>query len=374
MMVEELSKGKLKELTYQFDFAEAIEHPERFKEIGLDPSKADEIRKKLLTLSLEILSEGKIEERGLIRSCIRILGRCGVEDKELHDSIIDCLIGYMNRDSTFAMEATESLERLTDITSPEMWGSQNRTEHLARLIETGNDMSSWNGVYAVARLAPKMDKKALQSQVSVILSIEKSSTGIRVANAVSALGKLYQYSDSKEEILDMLLLSAQNPNDNIRRASIFALEDCISDGTKDKILSLFEALLEDEAKTVKYGALEALTEVLPYKISDKAFDKMLRFLEADEPWIRWRAVLAIGKAYPELNPSSKERAVRVLTALTRDGDVFVKVRAYEAFLNIKDLEKLDFLEVDEALSKESDFVRQWVLYNFDLRDYPDEGD
>ena len=267
------------------------------------------------------------------------------------------------------MQASRALETLADITSPEMWESQNRTEHLARLIETRDDMISWNGAYAVVRLAPKMEKKTLQSQVSTILSIAGSSTGFRKAHAVSALGKLYQYADSKGEILDMLLLSAQDPDENIRRASIFALEDCISDGTEGKILSLFEDLLEDEAKTVKYGALEALTEVLPCKISDKAFHKMLGFLEADEPWIRWRAVLGIGKAYPELNPSEKETAVCILTELTKDEDVFVKVRAYEAFLNIKDVEKQDFPEVDGALRKESDFVRQWVLYNFDQRWY-----
>jgi hypothetical protein len=33
-------------------------------------------------------------------------------------------------------------------------------------------------------------------------------------------------------------------------------------------------------------------------------------------------------------------------------------------LNIKDVEKRAFPEVDEALKEESDFVRQWVLYNF----------
>jgi hypothetical protein len=173
--------------------------------------------------------------------------------------------------------------------------------------------------------------------------------------------------DLKGKALDALLLSARDANEYIRRASIFALEDCISDETKDKIFSLFEDLLEDEAKAVKYGALEALTEVLPYNISDKAFDRILGFLQADEPWVRWRVALALNKAYSELNAEQKERATSVLTELIKDEDIFVKVRAYEAFLNIKDLEKRAFPEVDERLGKESDFVRQWALYNLDQR-------
>ena len=181
------------------------------------------------------------------------------------------------------------------------------------------------------------------------------------------LGKLFQYAGSKEKILDSLLTAAQDPDENVRRATIFALSDCISDETRDKIYSVFEVLLEDEAKTVRYGALEILTEVLPYKASNKVFDRILGFLEADELWVRWRAVLAINKAYTELDSSEKQKAVSVLIELIEDEDVFVKVRAYEALLNIKDLEKRDFPEVDEALGKESDFVRQWVLYNFDQR-------
>jgi len=121
--------------------------------------------------------------------------------------------------------------------------------------------------------------------------------------------------------------------------------------------------LEDKAKTVKYGALEIMTEVLPYKISNKTFEKILGFLKADKSWIRWRAVLAINRAYSELNASEKEKAVSVLRGIIEDKDIFVKVRAYEALLNIKVLERRNFPEVDEALRKESDFVRQWVLYN-----------
>ena len=54
----------------------------------------------------------------------------------------------------------------------------------------------------------------------------------------------------------------------------------------------------------------------------------------------------------------------VLKGLIKDEDIFVKVRDYEAFLKIKDLEKKIFSEIDDALKKESEFVRHWVLYNF----------
>jgi hypothetical protein len=82
--------------------------------------------------------------------------------------------------------------------------------------------------------------------------------------------------------------------------------------------------------------------------------RSLEFLKAGEPGIRWRVVLAMNKAYPEFYAKQREKAVSVLTELIKDEDIFVKVRAYEAFLNIMSLEK-----------KESDFVRQWVLYNFE---------
>jgi hypothetical protein len=58
MRIEELDRERLKDISDQlFNFAEAMDHPEKFKEIGLDPSRIDEIREKLLTLSIEILSE-----------------------------------------------------------------------------------------------------------------------------------------------------------------------------------------------------------------------------------------------------------------------------------------------------------------------------
>jgi HEAT repeat protein len=75
--------------------------------------------------------------------------------------------------------------------------------------------------------------------------------------------------------------------------------------------------------------------------------------------------LATNKAYPELDAEQREKALSVLTALIKDEDIFVKVRAYEALFNIKNLEKKELPEVDEALRKESDFVRQWTLYNLD---------
>ncbi len=193
----------------------------------------------------------------------------------------------------------------------------------------------------------------------------KAKTSFRKIHLVSASGRLNRYVDLKGNTLDTLLLAAQDPDENTRRASIFALEDCISDETKDKIFNLLEDLLEDKAKTVKYGALEALTEVLPYKISDKAFDKILGFLNVDEQWVRWRVVLALNKACPQLDTKQKEKAVRVLTELIKDEDIFVKVRAYEGLLNIKDIEKRSFPEVDEALKEESDFVRRWVFYSFE---------
>ncbi|MDO9575317.1 MAG: hypothetical protein Q7J55_02175 [bacterium] len=238
-------------------------------------------------------------------------------------------------------------------------------EELIHFLETGDDTASWNAAYTLITTAPKIDRKLLQAQISRVLNIVRSKAGFRKVYAVMVLGKLFQYADPKEEILDALLLSARDPDENTRRASIFALSDCISDETRDKILSVFEALLEDKAKTVRYGALEILTEVLPYKAINKVFDRILGFLEADESWIRWRAVLAINKAYPELDSGEKQKAVSVLIGLIEDEDVFVKVRAYEALLRIKDLERRDFPEVDEALRKESDFVRQWVLYNFE---------
>lgn len=240
-----------------------------------------------------------------------------------------------------------------------------KIEELIHLLETGDDTASWDATCALMTTAPKIDRKLLQELISRVLNVVRSKAGFRKVYAVTVLGKLFQYADSKGEILDKLLLAAQDPDENTRRVSIFALSDCISGETKDKILSVFEDLLEDEAKTVRYGALEILTEVLPYKIGNKAFDGILGFLEADESWIRWRTVLAINKAYPELNDSQKEKAASVLRGMIEDEDIFVKVRAYESFLNIKNLEERDFPEVDESLIKESDFVRQWVLYNFD---------
>jgi len=240
-----------------------------------------------------------------------------------------------------------------------------KIEKLVHFLETGDDTASWDAAYTLMTTAPKIDRGLLQAQISRVLNIASSGDGFRKGYAVMVLGKLFQYAGSKEKILDTLLTAARDPDENVRRATIFALSDCISDGTRDKILSVFEALLEDKAKTVRYGALEILTEVLPYKIGNKAFNGILGFLEADELWVRWRAVLAINKAYPELGSSEKQKAVSVLIGLIEDEDVFVKVRAYEALLNIEDLEKRNFPEVNEALRKESDFVQQWVLYNFE---------
>jgi HEAT repeat protein len=230
-------------------------------------------------------------------------------------------------------------------------------------METGDDTASWNSAYTLGRLAARVDGESLRAYISRVLNVAKSGEGFRKAHAISALGKLYHYADLKKVILDTLLLATRDLDKNVTRAAIFALKDCISEKTKDKILKLFENLLEDEVKTVKYGALEALTEVLPYKISDKAFDRILSFLKADEPWVRWRVALAINKAYAELDARQRKKVVSVLTELIKDEDIFVKVRAYEAFLNIKDLEKRDFPEVNEALKKEPNFVQQWVLYN-----------
>ena len=359
MKIEELNKETLKDLiNSHFWVPGAMEHPERFKEIGLDPQRMDEIQRKVLASSLDILSE-EAEEGGLIGQCIEILGQCRVNDSKLHDSIFDSLMGCMDRELEFSLEAIWSLGRLADVVSKEAW--EGRVPHLLDLLETGDDTASWNGMYALISLAPKMDRELLQTQIGRILSIAKSSTGFRKAHAVSALGKLYQYSDLKEDILDALFLAAQDPDENTRRASIFALEDCISNGTKGKIFNLFENLLEDKAKSVKYGALEALTEVLPYKISDKAFERILGFLKDNKPGIKWRVALALNKAYPELDAGQREKTLSTLTELIKDEDIFVKVRAYEAFSNIKDGEKKTFPEVDEALNKESDFVRQWVL-------------
>ena len=238
-----------------------------------------------------------------------------------------------------------------------------KIEELINLLENGDDTASWDAAYTIIMSAPKMDRRLIEIQISRVLNVVRSKAGFRKVNAITVLGKLFQYADVKEEILDTLLLATRDPDENTRRASIFALSNCISDETRDKILKVFENLLEDKAKTVRYGALEIMTEVLPYKINNKTFDRILEFLKADESWIRWRAVLAINRAYTELNANEKEKAISVLRGLIEDKDIFVKVRAYEALLNIKVLERRDFPEVDETLRKESDFVRQWVLYN-----------
>ena len=238
-----------------------------------------------------------------------------------------------------------------------------KIEELINLLENGDDMTSWDAAYTLIMSAPNMDRRLIKMQISRVLNVERSKSGFRKVNAITVLGKLFQYADVKEEILDTLLLATRDPDKDTRRASIFALSNCISDETRDKILKVFENLLEDKAKTVRYGALEIMTEVLPYKINNKTFDRILEFLKADESWIRWRAVLAINRAYTELNANEKEKAISVLRGLIEDKDIFVKVRAYEALLNIKVLERRDFPEVDETLRKESDFVRQWVLYN-----------
>jgi len=70
----------------------------------------------------------------------------------------------------------------------------------------------------------------------------------RKVHIVSDSEKLYRYAYLREEILDTLFLAARDQDKIVRRASIFALDDCISDETKDKIFAVFEDLLEDVAE------------------------------------------------------------------------------------------------------------------------------
>ncbi len=91
------------------------------------------------------------------------------------------------------------------------------------------------------------------------------------------------------------------------------------------------------------------------------------YFDLMEMSIRWRAVLAISKAYPEMNTRDRDTALRVLKQAIESDDIFVKVRAYEALFNIGELEKRPFPDVDAALRVESDFVQQWALYNVDFR-------
>ena len=248
-----------------------------------------------------------------------------------------------------------------------MKAEQRTTEELVDLLENGDDNASWDAAYALMRSAADDANGPLQAHIGRIMDIARSKAGLTKARAITVLGKLFRHADDSEEILDMLLLAARDPDANTRRASLFALSDCISDGTRDRILGVFQDLLADGAKTVTFAALEVLTETLPHTIRGGTLDRILRFLEADELSIRWRAVLAMNKAYPKLNAEDKDTALRVLRQAIESEDIFVKVRAHEALLNISDLEKRRFPEVDEALERESGFVRQWVLYNVDYR-------
>lgn len=248
-----------------------------------------------------------------------------------------------------------------------MKAEQRTTQQLVDLLENGDDNASWDAAYALMRTAADAANGSFQAHIGRIMDIARSKAGFTKLHAITVLGKLFRRADDSEEILDTLLLCATDPDANTRRASLFALSECISDGTRDRILGVFEDLLADGAKTVKFAALEVLTETLPHTIRGGTLDRILRFLEADELSIRWRAVLAMNKAYPKLNAEDKDTALRVLRQAIESEDIFVKVRAYEALLNISDLEKRRFPEVDEALERESEFLRQWVLYNVDSR-------
>lgn len=198
------------------------------------------------------------------------------------------------------------------------------------------------------------------------MDITKSGDYGKVSS-IYMLGNQFARSDDREKILDSLLISARDPDANVRRASLFSLVDCISDDTRVRIVGVFEDLLADETKTVKYAALEVLTEALPHSIREGTLDRILGFLEADEVSIRWQAILAIDKAYPDLNAEDRDTAVGVLSQAIDSEDIFVKVRAYQALSNIRDSEKRSFPEVDAALERESDFVQWWAHYNDDIR-------
>lgn len=258
-----------------------------------------------------------------------------------------------------------------------MKAGQIATEELIDLLENGDDRTSWDAACNLMR-APRGYLKAGRFRVPLAhgswgalvdrtVDIARSTAGFTKVNAIYVLGKLFPRVDNREEVLDTLLLTARDSDANVRRASVFALADCISDDTKSKIVGVFEDLLADEAKTVRFAALEVLTEALPHRIGEGTLDRIMEFLEADEVSIRWRAALAIDKAYPGLNVEDKVTAIGVLRQAIESEDIFVKVRAYQALFNIRDSEARGFPEVDAVLERESEFVRLWAHYDDDLR-------
>jgi len=238
---------------------------------------------------------------------------------------------------------------------------------LTGFLESDDDNASWEAAYGLMKTAVDNANGALQTHVGRIMGIATSTAGHTRVHAITVLGKLFPHVDGREGILNALIRFAEDPDANVRRASLFALTDCISDDAKDEIVGVFEALLADETKTVKFAALEVLTEALPHRISKGTLERILRFLEADEVSIRWRAILAIDKAYPELSAQDQKTAVGALTQAIGSEDAFVKVRAYQALFNIRDSEKRTFPEVDAALERESDFVQLWAHYDDDIR-------
>lgn len=237
---------------------------------------------------------------------------------------------------------------------------------LAHILENNDSVASWGAAEALMKIALDGGNGDLQPYAGRIAAIAASAGGHTKVHAITVLGKLFPHADGPEGILDTLLLFARDPDENARRASIFALSDCIYSDTRDRILGVFEHLLADNAKTVRHAALEILTEALPHRIGKETLSRITQFLEAGEVSIRWRSAFAIGKAYPELGAEDKGTALRVLRQATGYEDAFVKIRAYEALLNVMDLEKRRFSDVDAALARESDFVRQWVLGDSDL--------
>jgi len=244
---------------------------------------------------------------------------------------------------------------------------QKTTEELVGLLENSDDNVSWEAAYDLMKMVEDSSDGTLQAHFGRILDIAQSTVGFPKVHAIYVLGKLFAPSDNREEILNTLLLSARDTDERVRRATLFALSDCIAEDTRDRILAVFEDLLADEDNTVRFAALEVLTEALPHRIGEGTLERIVEFLESDEVSIRWRAILAIDKAYTKLNTDDKDKALRVLKQAIESEDIFVKVRAYEALLSVRDSEGRSFSEVDAALGRESDFVQQWTHYNDDFR-------
>jgi len=244
---------------------------------------------------------------------------------------------------------------------------QKTTEELVDLLEDSDDSVSWEAAYDLMKMIADVSDGALRAHVGRILDIALSTVGSPKIHAIYVLGKLLAHSDSHEEILDTLLLSAKDGDERTRRASLFALSDCTADATRDKIFGVFEDLLADRATDVRFAALEVLTEALPHGIRKGTLGLIVEFLGSDEVSTRWRAILAIDKAYPMLKAEDKDAAIGVLRQAIGSEDIFVKVRAYQALSNIGDLEKRSFPEIDAALAKESEFVQHWARYDDDLR-------